>query len=403
MNSNSESLWSIRGLPLVITYSAFPAVDMLLRAGGFETFGSWIRSWIDAAWILLLVIGSIALLFKFPRPIALPKITALGVLVVGMCFVISAASLLPAGTSFLPYVMELKHIAYAALAFVWTAAFGLPKQTAFLQAGSLLSGLIAGELLIRSALAHSVAHPIGSGEVNYDACLLVLSLCLALADRTASVGRISWLFFGVLATFSRTGAITALAVLFFSPRLRTSVKILAWIPAGFAVFLSFQSRGLDLAVNQIDRYIMWATALQLFAHHPLGMLFGYGVGCSLPADMPVGLRDLWESQSENLGIGGIFAFQFHAMWLRLAISWGFVMVLYVSVVLLRWVWQYRSPLARYLAIAIIAEGFTMGVFYLSNVSVPAFLLVAIATQQLYASKHTPMSTPQRGYQICRNY
>ena len=402
MNSNTDSLWSIRGLPLVFSYLAFPAVDMLLRAGGVETFGSWIRSWIDGAWILLLAIGSIAVLLKFPQRIGLPNIPPLGVLVAGTCAVISATSLLRTGISLYPYVMELKPVAYAAVAFVWALAFGLPKERAFLQAGSLLSGLIASELLIRSALAHSVVHPIGSGEVNYDACLIVLSLCLALADKTASEGQISWLFFGVLATFSRTGSITALALLLFSPRLATSLKALAWVPAGFAVFLSFQSRALELAVTQIDRYIMWATAFQLFAQHPLGMVFGYGLGSALPANMPAGLSDLWESQAEHLGISGIFAFQFHAMWLRLVMSWGSAVVLYAVVVLLRWAWQDRSPLARYLAIVTVAEGFTMGLFYLSNVSVPTYLLMAIAIKQLYARKHAAIAKPQFGYQLCPN-
>src|SRR5260370_42535992 len=141
MNSNTDSLWSIRGLPLVFSYLAFPAVDMLLRAGGVETFGSWIRSWIDGAWMLLLAIGSIAVLLNFPRRIGLPNIPPLGVFAAGTCAVISATSLLLTGIGLSPYLMELKPVAYGAVAFVCALAFGLPKQSAFFQAAFLLCGL----------------------------------------------------------------------------------------------------------------------------------------------------------------------------------------------------------------------------------------------------------------------
>ncbi len=382
-NSDKQSLWSIAALPLGLTYVLFPAVDNIVRAMGMETEGAWIRNWIDGAWLLLLGLGLLRLVPRLAAPLKIPTVPLVGMIVATECMAIALCSLLLNNQRITPYMMELKPLFYVAVAGVWAGTFGLPSRRAIIAGGSILSAFIVAELIVRSALAGVITHPIGSGEVNYDAFLIALSLCLALADPDVSPRGSTWLFVGVLASFSRTGAIACMAILILSPRVTKLLKIAGVAAAGLAVFFSFQSRTLEFAVWQIDRYIMWSTAIQLFARHPLGLLFGYGLGAKLPSDMPITLSDLWLAQSAKLGLDGVFAFHFHAMWLRLLISWGCGFVLYLAGILLAWIWQKRVLVARYTAILILAEAFTMGVFYLSNVAVPALFVLAMAAQELY--------------------
>lgn len=369
------------GIPFLLSYVLFPGLDMTLRVAGVDTFGSPIRAWIDFAWLLLFVGACLRLLFHPERLPRLRNVPVWVIVLLVLCAFIALVSPLLKGFTPLPYIMELKPLFYVAVAIAAIAAFGLPTERLIVRAGLFLSGLIAAELLVTSVRAHVVMHPVGSGEVNYDACLIALSFCLALSDPRYNRFTLLCLFFGVLVTFSRTGALATLLIMFFSPRVTRSIKVMAWIPASFAIFLSFQSRALDLALTQVDRYVMWTTALHLITHNSAGLLFGYGVGTKLAADIPAALRDLWNSQVDNLGLNGVFAFQFHAMWLRLLFSWGSIAVVLVTIKLAKWTVQNRVLLARYLSILVVAEGFTMGVFYLSNVAVPFLLLLTLAAHQ----------------------
>jgi hypothetical protein len=367
-------------MPLVLAYVAFPLADMTTRAFGREPF----RSWIDGAWLLLSLMAILQSILRLNRPFRIPRLP-LGVLIASPMVLILA--ILPVlGTRFagLPYAMEMKPLFYIAIAWLWVLVYGLPSRRAFIQAGLCLSAVIAAELLISSIWQRTLARPTGSGEVNYDACLIVLSLCVALTDEDTP-GLISLLLFaGVLATFSRTGAIAALMILAVSRRVPKSAKLMAAGASVAVSVVSFLIRGLELDVGQIDRYLMWRSAIQLFTASPSGLIWGYGVGARLPlsSSVPGGLEDLWLSQAQNLDLSGVYAFQYHAMWLRMLITWGIIVVALLLVTLIVWTFQSRSLLRRYFALVIFLEGFSMGVIYLSNVGVPAWILLLLACRDI---------------------
>jgi hypothetical protein len=402
LKSPNHSIWHWSNGPLLVAYVAYPISEIWLQLIGVDISSvAWSRLWIDMVWLIFSIIALAILLFRLPGRLQLRKEFRVLAIIVPLCIVLAMVSLLSKGIEPSPFFMELKPFIYGVVALVWAKAFGLPTETSFVRAGSLLSGLIIGELLVRSVLTQGVVHPLGSGEINYDACLIVLSLCVSLSHKSPRA-QLLWLFLGVLATFSRTGAIAAVCVLFTSPRVERHYKLLACLPAALAIFLSFQSRGLEFDVSKIDRYLMWQTAITLFSDHPTGLPFGYAVGCRLPVDIPIGLRDLWASQADKIGTDGVFAFQFHAMWLRILISWGAVALCCILLVLISWMLQRRSLLARYVATATLAEGFSMGMFYLSNVGVPAFLAIGIALNSLHyqtgqlPSRQEPLN--DQGYQ-----
>jgi len=376
LEKSRRGLWSFSSTPLVLTYGAFPLVDIGLRVLGRPPF----RSWIDGAWILLFLLATLQLILRLERPLRIPRVPT-GLLVAApLVLLVSLVTL--EGPSFVSatYAMELKPVFYLVVAWIWVLAFGFPSRRAFIQAGLLLSALIAMELVSGSALHRSIFRPIGSGEVNYDACLILLSLCVGLADESVSGFQLCLLCAGILATFSRTGAMAVMVILLICRRVPSYAKLAAiGFSAGSAV-LSFLVRGLDSSLSQVDRYLMWASAIEMFYRNPSGLAFGYGVGAPLPAEIPPGLTDLFSMQDQSLSLSGTYAFEYHSMWLRMEISWGIVVLALILTTAIAWILQSRVLLRRYLALALCLEGLSMGVVYLSNVGIPFFILVMLACQ-----------------------
>ena len=376
MRRRLRELGSLRSVPLILAYVAFPLGDMAQRAVGLVPF----RSWIDVAWLILCFVALCEVVLTMGRPLRFPHlpIAAWIALPIVLSLVLFSFGRSPMVT----YGMELKPLIYVLTAWLWAITFGMPAKRAFVQAGLVLSALIAADLFVGSVAQRTLARPVGSGEVNYDACLIVLSLCAALGDPECVQKDILLLFGGVLATFSRTGAMTALAVLLLSRRVPRMLKLGA-VGASLTISIaSFLIRDLQIDINKVDRYLMWASALDLFHSNPGGLVWGYGVGAALPAVSSAGLTDLWASQAEKLDVSGIYAFQYHALWLRLLISWGGVVTCIMLLALLAWVVQGKSALARLLAAVILLEGISMGVIYLSNVGVPVWLLVFAALEEI---------------------
>jgi hypothetical protein len=370
----------LRSIPLVISYVIFPLTELL-----FRSFGELSRAWLEVAWLLLACTALAISIARADRPLLLPHIPKLCWIAFPIFLVAFLRPLAIGEIAATPYLMECKPWAYLLVALLWTNAFGLPSRRAHVRVGLILTTIIVAELVITSLHAHALVHPQGSGETNYDALLLILSLCASLSDPGARLTNTLPLFLGVTSTMSRTGAITAMVVLLFSHRLSNLTKLLA-VGAGVgAAALSFLTRGLGADPTQIDRFLMWSSAFDLFYALPSKLLFGFGPGSELPVSIPTGLLDLWELQSANISLSGVFAFHFHSMWLRSIISFGALATVLSGLVLAMWTVQSRYTLARSLAITIFLEGFTMGVFYLSNIAVPLFLLLFTATAEFSKS------------------
>jgi hypothetical protein len=351
---------------------------MTTRAFGRVPF----RSWIDGAWLLLSLLAIVQSVLRLARPLHLPRLPVASL--IAFPIVLFLAYVTVVGKDFVgaTYAMELKPIFYIAVAWLWVLVYGFPSKRAYVQAGLYLSALIAAELVVSSILQRTLVRPTGSGEVNYDACLIILSLCVALTDESNSMLHSYLLFAGIMFTFSRTAVTTALIILLLSRRVPKSAKLIALSASVASALLSFLVRGLEIDVGQIDRYLMWTSAIQLFFTNPSGLVWGYGVGSQLPVSIPAGLEDLWHSQSQGINLSGVYAFQYHAMWLRMIISWGIFVVVTFLITMIAWILQNRDLLRRYLALTIVLEGFSMGVVYISNVGVPLFILLLLACRDI---------------------
>lgn len=361
--------------PLTLCYVAFPLSGIVTHSISSAFF----KAWIDVAWVFLALVcaallplgrGEFRRIRFFWNPIWL---------VLLICLARASVAVLTETKSlaFYPLAMELKPCLYLIFTFVWINRFGIPSTEDFIRFGTYLSTIITCEFLVTSVVTHSIARPAASGEINYDACLLLLPFALAINAKTKRRNHLLIIGLGLLCTFSRTAQATAVILALVSGGMNLMGKVSVASGALLGINASFSVRSLSTNVSGGDRVFMWNAAMELFKHDPLGFLLGYDLGAPLNVAVPRQLRGLWDQQARGVGVHGVFAFNFHSMWLRLIISWGLVTVLPMVAILLYWVFSKRSKLAMSVIIIIFVEGLTMGVFYLSNVAVPLLLFMLL--------------------------
>jgi cbb3-type cytochrome oxidase subunit 3 len=350
------------------------------------------RSWIDAVWVVLLFF-CIVLLPVHNRGLVF-RWGAVWILVL----ICAARAVLAATNSTVepaPFMMELKPLLYFICAFFWINCFGTPSLDAFVRAGCYLSAILTAEFAFVSAMHGGPVRPEGSGEVNYDACLLLLPFAVALCERRRYRWQLLFLGAGLVFSFSRTAQITAFLLAMMTGRLRRLQKLLVAGAALLGYFLALRVRSVSGDASVGDRFFMWTAALRMFAQNSAATLFGFGPGAPLEIDVPKQLRGLWDAQAHGIHEGGVYAFNFHSMWVRLTVSWGLLMVILLLLLLLGWMYVAKSRLAVAAAIIIFVEGLTMGVFYLSNVAIPMLLFMAMVQRRAatVAAREAPQEEP----------
>lgn len=369
--SRMDKLWS--NAPLALCYGLYP---LLMNASNALGLGVP-RNVIDLAWLLLAAWAAMLLTVERSRlPLWWPAAAA----AIAVAAVVRFAPAAWAGGIYpAPLVMELKPLLYLALAGLLWLAGCRPKPEDFVRWGSLLAGLLTLDLIAQSLLAGTVARPYGSGEINYDAALLVIALCMGL--RASTIGRDALLVgVGILASLSRTGLACLVVILAVQGMRRKNPLVLVGIALALGgVAMSFYARGLPMSGDVLagmDRYWMWLAGVELLTAHPWSLLTGFLPGVPLPADIPPAVAALWSTQAQDWRAVGVFAFNFHACWLRLAITWGLPGLAAWSALLLVPAWRLpRAGLEATLALALL--GTTMGLVYLGNVAIPLLLALWI--------------------------
>lgn len=378
MTESERRPWA--SLPLAAAYVAFPLLMVAVRLGGMPLS----RNWIDGLWALwtlgclLAVLNRAGLggrdasrtpaLRAHSLSLAMPLAALLLTLAVLLRF---GPGLAHDWTEPVPWLMELKPFFYLTVAGLTAAATGLPGSRAFPRFAAALSVLLLAELALASLAAGEITRPQGSGEINYDATLLLLGLCLGLNERVPGLKAL--ILAGIAASMSRTTLLSAgLVVLICWPGLSLARRLTLSLSLMVCIGLAFTLRGLSWdSLEELDRYWMWRSAVTLMAEHPAQAVTGFAPGIPLPVDTPGALWALWADQAQAVEAPGVHAYNYHAFWLRLAVSWGLPGVLAVlvpTVGLLR-----RGPRSRALGLVILVQGLTLGLFYLSNVA-PVLLL-----------------------------
>lgn len=371
---------ALASLALGLCYIGFPLSSMLTIAVGVDLW----RNWIDLSWAALALVALVQGPTRHAAWSARLRLLPLFACAAGMVVWI-ASGVLRGGAPAITAAMEIKPVFYLLVALLLLRAGGSPSPEAYCRMGGWLSALVVAELLVRSAMAGGLERPTGSGEVNYDAALLVLSLVFALGQRGLARRYAPLIFLGLLATFSRTGLLAACIVLVFAGTVPLTLRALMVGAAMGAAVLSFVIRDLEIgALESMDRYWMWLVGLEHLSAHFWSFTLVPAPGSGIETDVPPYLLQLWTDQQEKLDIDGIFPFHFHAMWLRLTMAWGWLPVaLLLLAALNALVFRgRRPPQARAMAGACLVLGLTMGLVYLGNVGVP----VLLAAIQLFSSQ-----------------
>jgi len=387
--ASTRSSWTLA--PLAVAYLAFPLVMSIARLAEIELQ----RTWIDGVWALWATGCLLAILARGGRGL---RITQAGVLAALLLVMATLARFGPAWFTdepmLTPWLMELKPLFYLVLAWLTVSAVGLPSSRDFLRFSAALAALILLELALASLAAGEVVRPQGSGEINYDATLLLLGLGLGLTERARLLKIL--VLCGLLASMSRTTLLSAgLAALFCWPGLSWPRRLGLGLAMLGGIGLAFGLRGLSMdGLHELDRYWMWQTCITLFLENPVQFLTGFAPGVPLPVEAPQALWELWRDQTLQAGAPGVHAYNFHAFWLRLAVTWGLpglLVFLALILPLLR-----LGPQARSLGLSMLVQGLTLGLFYLSNVALILLLALRLSRQQgpIFA-KHRKLPRPAR--------
>ncbi|WP_169727942.1 hypothetical protein [Desulfovibrio inopinatus] len=366
--------------PLPIAYLVFPLSLLIARTQALPLP----RNWIDGYWCLCLALGLLVLITKTPStpsPTSVrmgSPLNAFGVVIAstaGLCVLFKfGIPVLFGEVALVSWLMEAKPFFYVLTTIVWIHAFGRLPKNAFIWPGIGLACVLLTECFVLSFQHGAPIRPLGSGEPNYDACLLLLSLWAALGEKKRRTGAICIIALGLAASMSRTAAAAAIVLMFLHPG-RLLMRITAILFFLSAAWFAFQARGLSAnAIEAFDRFWMWRAALTLWNNSPESALLGHAPGVALPVHIPASLAALWKVQTQAWGLSGVHPFLFHGFFPRLVATWGGLGILTVFISAGLFIAKHRhKQMALALVAALIIEGSTLGLFYLSNVAVPILL------------------------------
>lgn len=361
---------------LYLCYVAFPAAAIVFR---LTSEGVYFRQWLDAVWVFLTVL--LASVLASPRRslsarewvMLFAPLAAFSLIVIRL--LAGAAQGMSIEASVL--VIEFKLLLYAVLAALIIALAGSPSARAWQRAGFWLGVVVVIDTVAETLKNGVWSRPQGAGEVNYEAMLLAVSLAFSLYIKLDTrIERIKYVLVPLVAlvlTQSRTMVLASFVMYFMLSRSHRLWRIFALV-IGLSVSLAlFNTRSLELSPDSIDRYWMWVAGMEVL-RDPSAFLAGGPPGVPLSINVPAAVFDLWQQQTASLVKPGVYPFNFHAFWLRFAITFGVPAMSAVLWYSLYKLFSRRAPTAeRHLYGLFALASCTMGSLYLSNVGVPLLL------------------------------
>jgi hypothetical protein len=384
----------LSALPVIVSYVFFPAWTYGLRNLDLPEY----RNIIDLAWVFVILL-SLAKLLVRPR---LRAASFDAFCIAGAAFLLLALAVLRFGPALFsdglmpaPYLMEIKPLLYLACALLSAAAFGLPADRQLLWGGLILASFILCESIVDFVQYGRFVRPMGSGEVNYDAFLLLISLIVALSGQKAAKIRAAIIFLGIAVCLSRTAVLATAVSVFLLPKVSLLFRSGVAFGCCALFFVYFFVRGVDIqGLESIDRWWMWSSAFTLLTEHPVQALIGFPPGEALPVKAPAFLSALWEAQGKAWNAQGVFPFNYHAFWLRMAITWGILATALLPLLLGFLTLRRQSPRLPALLAAGALMGTTMGLVYPGNTAIIFLMVIYAALLQRPASSCRHLRAPQ---------
>ena len=370
----------LSNFPVYLAYVIFPFVMIVDRAFFSVSVG---RNWVD---LLFLLWGGAAFLHILSKghvyKVFSIKKEAFRVLVLFFFIIVFLKYYFQVMLSdneiyAIPAMMEFKPVFYFILASVGAMAFSPVNQRTVVKSGMVLAFLVFISVCLESYEAGRLVRAHGSGEMNYDAFLLLIAFIISIFSKNIKFTSLcqTIIFVGLLFSMSRTVLLILLICILFISHFSLYKKLLLSTGAVLVIIVSFIVR--DLPIDQLesmDRYWMWKSSLEYLLNDFGVMLWGAAPGTSLDIYIPPNLEWLWSSQAEGWGLEGVFPFHLHSMWLRMFATWGGIFVIIFLSAILFYYKKTANNIEKSLLISICVGATSMGIFYLSNVSIVLLLV-----------------------------
>jgi hypothetical protein len=269
-------------------------------------------------------------------------------------------------------------------------AFAPVSQSTYIKAGVILSFLTVISVAMESSVAGRLVRAHGSGEMNYDAFLLLIAFIISIFSENIKATKLAQgiILIGLLFSMSRTVLLTLIICILFISDFKLHKKIFLSVGAILVIIISFAVRDLPLdQLESMDRYWMWKSSLEyLFSDYGI-ILWGVAPGTALDIVIPRNLEWLWNSQADGWGLEGVFPFHLHSMWLRIFATWGGLGVLALVYFIFQFYITATNKVIKSLLLGVVISATSMGVFYLSNVSIALILaFISISYERKYHAK-----------------
>lgn len=287
-----------------------------------------------------------------------------------------------------PFLREIKPFFYFLVAFLIVHAFGTPKNDVFYKLGFYFSLLILVDFIMRIIFYGMPVRPHVADESNYDNLLVLVSLISWLHAKGFKVDKYFIIFLSAtLVSQSKTGIIIFFIIvcvyIFDVKKIKYIVPIaFLTIVGGFIIITRLDNFIVDgqLQWERIDRFRMYFSYFDLISESSyFKLLFGFLPGYPLKLE-DTSLDWFIVHQSEAVGAVGLHPFNYHGMWLRLISSWGLLPICLLILFFIKIVKINRTNIA--ITLLILLEGMTMGVFYLSTVSIILYLFIFLRLEKV---------------------
>ena len=283
-----------------------------------------------------------------------------------------------------PWLMDCKWVVYLLFSIFWINRFGLPSGRVIYKGSLFFSKvyiLYAIYIIIRGQLSREGILM----ESNYDGFMILMGFCLI--DKYKQ-SKIDWLYFvfATLLTFSRTGLVAMILMLFYRTVRRNILYLVPLVPIFIGiVLLVVYFRGHE-SIENFDRFVFYNQAFVYFSETSIwNVLFGSTPGVSLKMSVD-GVFQWYIDVFENLrNLRGIYPFYFHSTYLRLALTWGIFGFLAYSFFFIYKFLSSKILSMRYFCLLILVQSISLSVLTLQNVSVLFFmmLIMLIAEEKKY--------------------
>lgn len=273
-------------------------------------------------------------------------------------------------------LMELKILYYLTITLIIISrnSYNIDKIEPFFSFFSLLY------------IAYAVALVVGHGylkktgifsESNYDGFLILMGYIFLIskegvAKKSVILPKIVLYWFATFLTFSLTGLISLFCITLTYFIRNKRIYGLFCIVLFLCMLFPFMPNKIKNIENS-DRVLFWNVGLKNLGNASReNFLIGFPLGKELPTN---DLRMIYymERQSFPKGGYGLFPFNFHAYHLRFLLGYGFLASLFFYLIIYK---QIKKEIwGPYLMILILIQGFSMGVFFITVIAIPLFLVI----------------------------